>query len=113
MFQSSAVLKKNYRLNGASVYLTNEINEATPEKLLIKVLDFAIMHSKKGHMEKTNKAINVLLSSLRYDNEDVSNVSIGLKKLYEYCQEEMRNKNYGIVIRILSELRETWLHILE
>ncbi len=113
MFQSSAALKRNYRLDGASVYLANDINEATPEKLLIKVMDYAIMHSKRGNLENTNKALNLLLSSLRYDNDEAAKVSIGLKKLYDYCQDEMRNKNYGMVTKILSELREAWLRILE
>ncbi len=112
MYQSSAALKRNYMNHGAGAYLANDILEASPEKLLLKVYDYAISNSKQGDLEKTNKALNILINALRYDNEEVQEISVGLRKLYEYCQEEMRNKNYDSVHKILTELKEAWLKIL-
>ncbi len=112
MYQSSAALKRNYMNNGAGTYLANDILEASPEKLLMKVYDYAITNSKLGDLEKTNKALNILIGALRYDNEEVQNISLGLRRLYEYCQEEMRNKNFESVHKILTELRDAWLKIL-
>ncbi len=112
MYQTSAALKRNYVNNGAGAYLANDILEASPEKLLLKVYDFAISNSKLGDLEKTNKALNILIGALRYDSEEAQEISLGLRRLYEYCQEEMRNKNFDSVHQILTELRDAWLKIL-
>ena len=113
MYQSSALLRQNYQMGGASTYLANELLEAAPEKLLLKVYDYAIANSIKCNLENTNKAINLLSSALRYDNEESQQISIGLKRLYDFCQDQMRNKNYELVTNILTELRESWLKILQ
>lgn len=94
--------------NVANQYLVKEIMEATPQKLLLKVYDFAILNCQKRDLIKTNKAIQVLISSLSYETEEVKNVSIGLFKLYQYCQDKMREGNYDEVYKILTELRKSW-----
>ena len=90
-------------------YLVKEVLEATPEQLLIKVYDFAILNCQRNNLEKTNKAIKELINFLRWDTEEGKTVNSGLFRLYEYCQEEMRKKNNEIVFKILTELRDTWL----
>lgn len=91
-------------------YVVNDILEATPQQLLIKVYDFAIVNCQKHNLAKTNAALQELINSLRFDDEKVKEVSIGLYKLYQYCQEEMRKQNYQVVYKILTELRESWLN---
>ncbi|MHB9012697.1 MAG: flagellar export chaperone FliS [Ignavibacteriaceae bacterium] len=95
--------------NRMNQYLVKEVLEATPEQLLIKVYDFAILNCQRNNLEKTNKAIKELINFLRWDTEEGKAVNAGLFRLYEYCQEEMRKKNTEIVFKILTELRETWL----
>jgi flagellar protein FliS len=103
-----------YRINnspsnyGANAYLANEILNASPQKLLLKVYDFAIAQCKNKNLEKTNKALSELINALRFDDKDSYDIAIGLKQLYEFCQDQMRKKNYDIVVKILTELRETW-----
>ena len=97
------------KLNRANQYLIKEITEATPQQLILKVYDFAIVNCQKKNLSKTNEAIQVLINALRFDNEEVKSISVGLFRLYQYCQEEMRNKNFDIVYRILTELRDTWI----
>ena len=92
----------------ANAYVTNEILDASPQKLLLKVYDFAIMQCKNENLEKTNKALTELINALRFDDEDSNEIAVGLMKLYEYCQEQMRKKNYDIVLNILTELRDSW-----
>jgi len=92
-------------------YLRDEINDATPEKLIIKVYDFAIINSKKGNLEKTNKAISVLITSLNFHDESVMSLSADLMKLYQFCQDQARKDNFELVSKILTELRETWLQV--
>ena len=114
MYQSSAVLKTtdSVNKNRVSAYLVNDILDASPQKLLIKIYDFAIAQSKNKNLEKTNKALTELISALRFDNEEVSEISIGLRKLYEFCQDQMRKQNYDIVVEILTDLRQTWVKAL-
>ncbi|MEJ2617080.1 MAG: flagellar protein FliS [Ignavibacteriaceae bacterium] len=106
MYSSTFAAKKHNRLNQ---YVLNEITQATPKELLIKIYDFAIVNCKKQNLAKTNEALQVLISSLSFENKEVSKISIGLLKLYQYCQDQMRKKNYDIVYEILTELRGSWI----
>jgi len=96
------------RSNQMNSYLVKEIMEASPQQLLIKVYDFAVVNCQRHNIEKTNKAIQELINALRFDGDDVREISIGLLKLYQFCQEEMRNRNFEIVQKILIDLRESW-----
>jgi len=99
----------NNKQNKLSQYLLKEIMDASPQQLLIKVYDFAIINCQKKDMSKTNNALQLLINSLRFDNEEVKSAAIGLLRLYQFCQEKMRQKNYDTVYKILTELRETWI----
>jgi flagellar protein FliS len=101
----------NNRASQANSYLVKEILEATPQKLIIKIYDFAIANCQKHDMVRTNRALSELISALNFQDEKAREISIGLMRLYQFCQEEMRKKNYDIVYKILTELRETWLTI--
>ena len=109
MYNSSAAYKINNINNRANAYVANEILDASPQKLLIKIYDFAITHCKNKNLEKTNKALILLIESLRYDEEEAAKISNGLKQLYEFCQDQMRQRNYEIVEKILIDLRESWV----
>ncbi len=99
-----------YKSAKANSYLMNEIMNASPEKLLLKVYDFAIVNAEKKDMIKTNEAIQILINALRYDNEEVANISMRLFRLYQFCQDQMRKNNSEVVKKILTELRETWIN---
>jgi flagellar protein FliS len=105
MYQAALSHRQQNRLNP---YLVKEIMEATPQQLLIKIYDFAILNCRKRNLEKTNKAIQELINFLRFDDETTRDVSIGLYRLYLFCQDQMRKQNYDIVNKVLVELRETW-----
>ncbi len=107
MYNSTITANKNR--NRLNQYLVNEITQATPQQLLIKIYDFAIVNCKKENLAKTNEALQVLINALSFDGKEVCEISTGLLKLYQYCQNEMRNKNYTIVYKILNELKESWL----
>ncbi len=109
MYNYSAALKINNSNNRANAYLINEILNASPQKLLLKIYDFAIAQCKNENIEKTNKALAELINALRYDSVEANEISMGLRKLYEFCQDQMRKRNYEIVLRIMVELRETWI----
>ncbi len=90
-------------------YVIKDILEASPQRLLIKIYDLALVNCQKKNLEKTNEAIQTLINALRFDSEEVREISVGLMKLYQFCQSEMRKRNYEIVHSILSELRLSWL----
>lgn len=113
MYPSAAVNKRAERSNNTNAYLVKDILEATPQKLLLKIYDFAITNCKNGNLHKTNKAIGELINALRFEDEQSKEIAIGLLKLYQYCQEEMRKNNTGIVIKILTDLREAWISIFK
>ncbi len=94
--------------NNVNQYLIKEIIDASPEKLLIKVYDFAIVQVQRHNLEKTNRAIQELINALDFSREDTREIAMGLLRLYKFCQDKMREKEYDIVHRILSELRDTW-----
>jgi len=96
------------RSNPAKVYLMKEILESTPQMLILKIYDFAILNCQKRDTVKTNNAIQELINALRFDDEKAKEISIGLLRLYQFCQYQMRKGNTEIVKRILTELRDTW-----
>ncbi|MGE5399608.1 MAG: flagellar protein FliS [Ignavibacteriales bacterium] len=100
-------------LNKVNQYLAKEILEATPQQLLIKIYDFAIVNCQKHDMVRTNNALQELINSLSYEGPEVKEVSTGLLRLYKYCQDQMRAQNYDMVLKILSELRDTWISAFE
>jgi flagellar protein FliS len=101
----------NIKMNKINPYLMNEILEASPQKLLLKVYDYAIAGVQAKNLEKTNKAISLLIEALNFEDPQAKEISITLYNLYQFCQEQMRQKNYDIVYKILSELRDTWIAI--
>jgi len=94
--------------NLANQYVLKEIMDATPQQLLLKVYNFAIVNCLKHDMVKTNNALQELINALRYEPDEVKEFSIGLLKLYRFCQDQMRARNYDIVHKILVELRDSW-----
>lgn len=108
MYQA-AVLNKS-KLNP---YLVNQILNASPEQLLIKVFDFAVVHSEKKDMIKTNTAIQELINFLRFDDDRYKDLSINLLRLYQFCQDQARKDNFEIVTKILTGLRESWLQAIQ
>ncbi len=95
----------NQRINQ---YLNNEILSATPEQLIMRIYDFAILNCQKHNMIKTNEALQVLINVLNFENPAAKEVSIGLFRLYQFCQDQMRKRKYEVVQRVLTELKESW-----
>lgn len=95
--------------NRLNPYLVKEILEATPQQLLIKIYDFAIVNCQRHNLEKTNAALQQLINALSFEPAEVQTISIGFLNLYRYCQDQMRKKNYKEVIKILTELRNEWM----
>lgn len=106
--QSYTTLKKQQ--SNLNPYLVKDILEATPQQLVIKLYDFAIVNCKKQDLRRTNNTLQALIDALNFEDESAYEISAGLLRLYKFCQEQMRKGNYSIIIRVLSELRESWVN---
>jgi len=103
-----ATYDRNSNLNKANAYLMKEISEATPQKLIIKIYDLAIVCYQKGDFAKANRAVTELINALNFSDEKAKEISFGLLRLYQFTQEQARKGNLEVSIKILQELRDTW-----
>lgn len=94
--------------NKAKAYLLKEISEASPQKLLLKIYDLAILSYQKGDFARANRAVAELINSLNFADENASEISFGLLRLYQFAQDQARKNNLAVSIKILQELRDTW-----
>ena len=65
------------RTDRSKQYLVNSVLEATPEKLIMRIYDYAIGKCKQHDLENTNKAINELIAALSYDTEEIGKFRSG------------------------------------
>ena len=107
--QSYTTLNSNR--SNMNPYLIKDILEATPQQLLIKLYDLAIVSCKKHDMRRTNNVIQELINALNFEDAKAAEISAGLLSLYKFSQEQMRNGNYDVVLKILGELRESWITV--
>jgi flagellar secretion chaperone FliS len=89
-------------------YISNEILSATPEQLIMKIYDFAIVNCQRHNIIKTNEALQVLINALNFDDPAAKEISIGLFRLYQFGQDQMRKRKYDVTLRVLTELKEAW-----
>ena len=90
---------------GIDNYLFQQIMNMSPEQLVLKIYDIAIVSVKKGEKQRANRAIAELIGSLNFDYQEMA---IGLFRLYRYAQTKIREGNKEEAIMILEELRNTW-----
>lgn len=88
-----------------NTYLENQILNAKPEELILKVYDFILLHIKKKNYSKANAGIVELIAALNFDYQDVA---LGFFKLYTYSQQLLRSEKWDEAYTIIRELRDTW-----
>lgn len=99
------------RAKRVNAYLSKDVLDASPQKLLLKVYDYAIANCRKNDMPNTNKALSELINALNFENSETKEFSLGLMSLYQFCQDQMRKGKSEIVEKILVELRDSWVDI--
>jgi flagellar secretion chaperone FliS len=92
--------------SGFDQYKANDILTATPERLVVFLYDQAIKGCKLSDSELATKALIELIDSLNFNYADMAS---RLFRLYEFCLESVRKKQFDHPTKILSELRETWI----
>ena len=90
-------------------YQQSQILGLDSVQLIIKVYDFVILNCKKGDMTEASKGMVELISALNFDYQKIS---LGLFRLYQYCMDKIKNKEFDEAIHILQGLRNAWAQSL-
>ena len=102
-----AGIRKN--AGGHINYHKNEIMNMSPAQLVLKVYDIAIIGCKLKNSRKVSKALVELISALDFEKGDMA---VGLFRLYQYCLDVIKKDEFDEALKILSELRSTWLKVI-
>ncbi len=103
--QTSVAYRQSMAKKGLNNYRENAILNASPEELILKLYDLGLLSIKKGDLQKANRVLTELISSLNFDYQEVA---LGFFKLYRYCQNELYQGRTEMPLKILTELRESW-----
>lgn len=90
----------------SNAYLEQEIMTLNPLQLLIKAYDAGITACNRKDEDKASAVLTELIDSLNFDYAEIAN---SLFRLYEYCMREVKRGNFDVTLKILKELRETWV----
>lgn len=92
----------------SNTYLEQEIMTLNPVQLLIKAYDAGIAACNRKDEAKSCTVLAELIDSLNFDYAEIAN---SLFRLYEYCMREVKRGNFESTLKILKELRETWIQV--
>ena len=92
----------------SNAYLEQEIMTLNPLQLLIKAYDAGITACNRKDEHKASAVLTELIDSLNFDYAEIAN---SLFRLYEYCMREVKRGNFDVTVKILKELRETWIQV--
>ena len=102
---SQLAYKQKRQAASIQSYQNSQILSMSPTKLILKVYDIAIVSIKKGDQVRAHRAIQELINSLDFEHGEIPR---GLFRLYQFCQNSIRDKNDKHAINILEGLRSTW-----
>ncbi len=94
----------------SNAYLEQEIMTLNPVQLLIKAYDAGITACNRRDESKASTVLVELIDSLNFDYAEIAN---SLFRLYDYCIREIKRGNFDVTLKVLKELRETWLQVQE
>jgi flagellin-specific chaperone FliS len=103
--QISAGMAKQLN-TAAHIYHREQFLNLSPVEVIKKLYETAILGCKKNNAPLAQNAITELIVGLNFDYQEVS---VGLYRLYQYAKRCIRNGNMNEAIRVLEELRTTWV----
>jgi flagellin-specific chaperone FliS len=90
----------------AHTYNREQFLNLSPVEVIKKLYDTAILGCKKNNTVLAQNAITELVVGLNFEYQDIS---VGLYRLYQYAKHCIRNGKMDEAIRVLEELRSTWV----
>jgi len=91
-------------------YLEQGIMTLSPLQLLIKAYDAGIAACNRKDKEKASIVLAELIDSLNFDQAEIST---SLFRLYQFCMNDVKNGNFDTTLKILKELRASWIQVQE
>lgn len=92
----------NMRLNP---YIKQQIQTASPEKLILLLYDLAIKCCRTRDRQKASKVLVELISALNFDYKEVALVFFDL---YKCALDSIQNNKFDEPLMIFEELYEVW-----
>ena len=90
---------------GASQYRKQDVESASPIRLVIMAYDLAIRACDQKDFQTASKAVSALRNELNFNYADVA---VGLLNLYQWVLECLRSGDFDSAKHTLIELREAW-----
>jgi len=93
---------------GKAIYRNQDIMGASPIRLIIMAYDVAIQACDTENFKQAIDAVTLLRDSL---NLDIHETSDGFLRLYQWCLECIRERDYESARSVLAELRDAWISV--
>ncbi len=90
---------------GASQYRKQDVESASPIRLVIMAYDLAIRACDQKDFVTATKAVSALRNELDFNYAEVA---VGLLNLYQWVLDCMRSGDFETAKHTLMELREAW-----
>jgi flagellin-specific chaperone FliS len=90
-------------------YREQQVFNAGPIQRLLMVYDVAITACNQKDLSRLTQALNLLRSTLDFDQGDAS---VRLFRLYQYSNDQARVGNWDEAARVLRELVQAWVEVL-
>lgn len=91
--------------HGAAQYIQEDVEGASPIRLVIMAYDLAIQSCEKKDFDTSNKAVLALQNSLDFDFPEAAG---RLLSVYQWVGECLRKGDFEAAKNVLFELREAW-----
>jgi flagellin-specific chaperone FliS len=105
ILRPSVGMSKKYSA-AAHTYNREQYLNLSSVEVIKKLYDTAILGCKKNNTVLAQNAITELVVGLNFEYQDIS---VGLYRLYQYTKHCIRNGNMNEAVRVLDELRTTWV----
>lgn len=86
-------------------YQRQSVKQSSPEELITKLYDLAILSCYKKDKAKVREILNTLIKSLNFEYE----ISATLYELYDYCRNILDEDKYDEVKELLEPIRDAWI----
>jgi flagellin-specific chaperone FliS len=98
--------QQNAGIGKTNPYLSQKIMTAKPEQLISYVFDFAIVACMKKDKVKTSEALQLLVSSLRFDEN--KEIAMSFYTIYQNMLNRIYRQDFATAENMLREIRDSW-----